>query len=177
MQFVSGKLDFTSISGIQRQFEGIGSELQTSIYLVEKKYFRASLFISSRVMTWVGQNTQLAEYDDLQTFSVAPGLELHFGPLFVQGSSSRMNGTAYNISATSKGQQLVIEGPTTAAGFNWKFGSLGLGVAYTQMNFKVPAATVGLSSDSVYTEKSTSFNVIYYMNTPPGKFFQKLFKK
>lgn len=177
MQFISGNLDFTSVSGIHREFNGMGSELQTSLYLLEKKYFRASIFISSRVMTWVGQEVLEAEYDDIQTFSVAPGLELHFGPLYVQASSARMNASAYNISATSKGKQLIIEGPAVASGFNWKFGSLGLGVGYTQMNFAVPGDRLSLNTPSQYIEKSYSFNLIYYMGLPPGRFFSKLFKK
>ncbi len=177
MQFVSGNLDFTSVSGVRREFDGIGSELQTSLYLLEKNKFRVSMFISSRVMTWVGQDVVAAEYDDIQSFSVAPGLELHFGPLFIQGSSSRMNATAYNISATSKGKQLIIEGPTIAGGFNWKFGNLGLGVGLTQMNFAVPGDSLGLSTPSQYIEKSYSVNLIYYMGIPPGRFFQKLFRK
>jgi hypothetical protein len=176
MQFVSGNLDFTSVSGVKRKFSGFGSELQTSLYLVEKTRFRTSIFISSRVMTWTGLDVLEAEYDDVQTFSVAPGLELHYGPLFLQASSTRMNANAYNISSTSKGKQLIIEGPCVSAGFNWKFGSLGIGIGASQMSLNVPGARLGLSEDSKYVENSYSLNLIYYMGMTPRRFFNGLFK-
>jgi len=177
MQFVSGKLDFTSISGIRNDFEGIGSELQTNIYLMEKNYFRASFLISSRVMTWVGKNVVEGEYDDIQSFSVAPGFELQYGALYLQGSYQKTNANAYNISATSKGKQFTISAPCLGAGINYKFGSLGMGFGYSKVSAQVSGKDLGLSEDSKYSDTSYSFNLIYYIGGTPGKFFSTLFKK
>lgn len=176
MQFVSGKLDFTSISGVKRPFEGIGSELQTSLYLIERNRLRTSIFISSRVMTWTGKNVVDSEFDDIQTFSVAPGLELHYGPLYVQASSQRANANAYYISSTSKGKQFTINAPCLAYGFNWKFGALGIGLGYSTINTTVSGSELNLNSSSKYIEKSYSFNLVYYIGGTPGKFFGGLFK-
>jgi hypothetical protein len=175
MQFVSGNLDFTNISGIPRKFNGAGSELQTSLYLMEKTRFRANLFISSRVMTWAGQDVVDEEYDDLQTFSVAPGFELQYGPFYVQAAGQRVNANAYFISATSKGKQLIIEGPSLAGGFNYRFGHLGIGLGYTRLRFNVPGERLGLSEPSLYSEQSYSVNLIYYIGVTPKKFFRDLF--
>lgn len=160
MQFVSGKLDFTSISGIRRNFDGIGSELQTNLYLVESNRFRVSMMIASRVMTWVGKDVLDGEYDDVQSFSVAPGFELQYGALYLQGSYQRTNANAYNISSTSKGKQFTINGPCLGAGVNYKFGSLGMGLGYTKVDTKVSGSDLGLSTDSKYTDISYSFNLI-----------------
>lgn len=177
MQFVSGKLNFTSISGISRNFEGIGSELQTNIYLFEKNYFRTSLLISSRVMTWTGKDVVEGEYDDIQSFAVAPGLELQYGAFYLQGSLQRINANAYNISSTSKGQQFTINGPTIGAGINYRFGTLGMGLGYSKTDTKVAGKDLGLDTDSKYSDTSYSFNLIYYIGGTPGKFFSSLFKK
>lgn len=177
MQFVSGKLNFTSISGVPRTFEGLGSELQTNLYLIEKNYFRASLLISSRVMTWIGKAVVDAEYDDIQSFSVAPGIELQYGAIYLQGSLQQINANAYNISATSKGQQFTINGPTLGAGINYRFGTLGMGLGYTKTDTKVSGSDLGLPSDSKYSDTSYSFNLVYYIGGTPGKFFSSLFKK
>jgi hypothetical protein len=176
MQFVSGKLDFTSISGIKRPFDGIGSELQTSLYLIERNRLRTSIFISSRVMTWTGKNVVDSEFDDIQTFSVAPGLELHYGPLYIQASSQRVNANAYYISSSSKGKQFTINAPCLAYGFNWKFGALGIGLGYSTTNATVSGSELNLNSSSKYIEKSYSFNLVYYIGGTPGKFFGGLFK-
>jgi hypothetical protein len=175
MQLASGKLDFTSVSGVKRKFIGVGSELQTSLYLLELTRFRANIFIASRVMTWTGQNVLDAEYDDLQTFSVAPGLELHYGPLFIKSAAQRINVNAYNISSTSIGKQFIIEGPCYSGGINYRFGSLGLGLQYSKMNVSVPGERLGLAQPSQYLEDSYSFNFIYYIGESPGKFFGDLF--
>lgn len=177
MQFVSGKLDFTSISGVKRPFEGIGSELQTSLYLIERNRFRTSLFISSRVMTWTGKNVVESEFDDLQTFSVAPGIELHYGPFYLQASSQSINANAYYISSTSKGKQFTINAPCLSYGLNWKFGALGIGIGASSANANVPASQLNLNTSSKYEEKSYSFNLVYYIGGTPGKFFSGLFKK
>jgi hypothetical protein len=177
MQFVSGKLDFTSISGTKRNFEGIGSELQTNLYLLERNRFRASFMIASRVMTWIGKDVLEGEYDDIQSFSVAPGFELQYGALYLQGSIQRTNANAYNISSTSKGKQFTINGPCLGAGINYKFGSLGMGFGYTKVDTTVSGKDLGLSADSKYSDTSYSFNLIYYIGGTPGKFFNTLFKK
>lgn len=177
MQFISGKLDFTSISGIPRKFNGIGSELQTSLYLLETNYFRTAMMISSRVMTWVGQGVLDEEYDDIQTFSVAPGLELQLGPLYLQATSQRMNANAYYISSASKGKPFIIEGSSVSGGLNFKFGNLGLGLGVRKMNFSVPGSRMDLSTPSQYIEESYSLNLIYYIGLPPGRFFRNLFLK
>ena len=177
MQFVSGKLNFTGISGVNRDYDGIGSELQTNLYLMERNRFRMSLLIASRVMTWVGKNVADGEYDDIQAFSVAPGLELQYGALYLQGTMQRSNVSAYNISSTSKGKQFTITGPCLGAGINYKFGSLGIGLGYSKVNTKVSGNDLGLASDSQYTDQSYSFNLIYYIGGTPGKFFSTLFKK
>lgn len=177
MQFVSGKLNFTGISGVKRDFEGIGSELQTSLYVFERPRFRTSIFIASRVMSWEGKNVVENEFDDMQTFSVAPGLELHYGPFYLQASSQQTNANGYFISSASKGKQFTVSGIVLSYGFNWKFGTLGLGLGYTTMNTSVPGSQLGHESSSKYNEKSYSFNLIYYIGGTPGKFFSSLFKK
>lgn len=177
MQFVSGNLNFTSISGVARTFEGIGSELQTNIYLLERNRFRTSLLISSRVMTWTGKNVVEGEYDDIQSFSVAPGIEFQYGIFYLQGSLQRINANAYNISSTSKGQAFTINGPTLGAGINYRFGTLGMGLGYSKTDTKVSGSDLGLLSDSKYSDTSYSFNLVYYIGGTPSKFFRSLFKK
>lgn len=174
MQFDTGTLDFTNISGIKRKFSGVGSELQTSVYLIEKGWFRTSVFIGSRVMSWSGQNVQLGEYDDIQTFAVSPGLEIGLGPFFIQAASQKMNANSYYISSTSLGKQFNISGQSIAAGINYKFNHLGLGLGVTKMNFAIPGELLDLSSPSQYSELSYSLNLIYYMGITPGTFFHGL---
>ncbi len=176
MQFVTGTLDFTSISGVNRQFKGVGSELQTSLYLIEGRFFRMNLFIASRVMTWAGQNVVESEYDDIQSFSVAPGLEVHLGPLSVRAATQRINANAYFISSSSMGKQITMDAPHLGADLNFKFGSLGVGIGTVQSQFKVSGEKLGLASDSIYKEQTYSINLIYYMNMTPGRFFKGLFK-
>lgn len=177
MQFVSGKLNFTSISAVPRTFEGLGSELQTNIYLFEKNYFRTSLLISSRVMTWTGKDVLAGENDDIQSFSVAPGIELQYGIFYLQGSLQHTNANAYSISSASKGKQFTINGPCLGAGINYRFGSLGMGIGYSKVDTKVSGSDLGLLSDSKYSDTSYSFNLIYYIGGTPGKFFSSLFSK
>ncbi len=175
LQFITGSLEFTSISGVKRPFEGIGSELQSSIYIFENEKFKTLFLIASRVMTWTGKNVVEAEYDDLQTFSVAPGVELQYGNLYFQANTQRMNANAYNISATSKGKQFLIEGPCFGFGYNYQFGNLGIGFGVKSININVPGESTGLSSPSPYKETSYSLNFVYYMGVTPSRFFGKLF--
>jgi hypothetical protein len=177
MQFNTGKVNFTNISGIKRDFNGVGSELQTSLYLTEWKYFRSSLFISSRVMSWTGKDTQPGENDDMQTFSVAPGFEMQSGPFFIQTASQNINANSYFISSSSLGKQFKMNGNSLAVGFNYRFGHLGLGFGVTKMDFSVPGETLGINSESRYIEQSYSLNLVYYIGVPPLLFFRQLFAK
>lgn len=177
LHFISGNLDFTSVSSVPRTFKGIGSELQTGLYIFERKYFTTNLFMSSRVMSWAGQDVAEEEYDDLATFSLAPGIEFALGPAFLQLNYTRINGTAYNIAASSKGKQIVIEGPMATAGFMWRFGALALGLSASYMNTKVPGAVLDLSTDSNYIDSSVSFSFIYFHKVPPSRFFKGLMKR
>lgn len=176
-QYVTGNLDFTSISGVPRQFKGNGTELQASFYLFEKRNkFRGNLFISSKIMNWVGQDTVAAEYDDLQTFSVAPGLEFQYGAFHIGVSAPHTNANAYYISSTSKGKQFGMDGIALSTGLSWRFGSLGVGLNYSTMNANIDASQLGISTDSTYKESSYGVSLIYYMGILPSKFFIGLFK-
>lgn len=175
-QYVTAGLDFTSISGVPRQFKGSGTELQASFYLLEKNKFRTNFFITSKTMNWVGQDTVDAEYDDLQTFSVAPGLEVQYGPLHIGVSAHHTNANAYYISSTSKGKQFGMDGIALSAGLSWRIASLGVGINYSMMNANISASKLGNSTDSVYKENSYGISLIYYMGMLPSKFFKGLFK-
>lgn len=175
-QYVTGVLDFTSISGIPRQFTGTGTELQASIYVFEKNKFRTSIFIASKIINWVGQDVVSAEYDDVQMFSVSPGLEFQYGVFYVAASSSHTNANAYYISSTSKGAQFAMDGLSLSGGLSWKFGNFGMGLTYTSVNSTVSGSQLGLNSDSSYLENSYGFNLIYYMGMKPSKFFKNLWK-
>lgn len=177
LEFLSGDLNFTSVSGVARDFKGIGSELQVSLYLVEKGRFSLSTVIASRIMSWVGQDVLDGEYDDITSFGVAPGLEFAYGPLYLQTTYSRINASAYSISSASKGTQLVIEGPSFTGGLAWRFSSLALGVSGSYLKTVVPGEKLNLSQDSTYIDTSVAFNFIYYMKMPPSRFFKGLFKR
>lgn len=175
MQINRGTLEYTSISGVPRKFDGLGSELQTHLYLVEKGSLRSTFFMASRVMSWTGRDVLQGETDDLQTFSVAPGIELCYGPFYVQGAYQAINVNNYWISSFSFGKQYSLNGVSAAGGINYRFGHLGIGLGVTQLNMTVPGDKIGLSTDSEYKETSYSLNFVYYIGTPPLKFFKELF--
>ena len=176
MQLVSGTLDFTSISDVQRKFNGLGSELSTHDYLYEKGRWRSTGFISSRVMSFVGQEVQEGETDDLQIFTIAPGLEFGYGPFYIQAAYQMMNVNAYYISSASLGKRFTLNGMSYSAGMNFRFGHLGLGLGAAQVNLPVSPEKMGITNASVYKELSYSFNLIYYIGVPPRKFFSELFR-
>lgn len=175
MQINKGLLEYTSISGVPRTFDGIGSELQTHIYLIERNYFRSTFFMSSRVMSYTGRDVLEGETDDLQTFSIAPGIELCYGIFYIQAAYQAINVNNYWISSFSSGKQYGLNSMSTAGGINYRFGHLGIGLGVTQVNMTVPKDKLGLSEDSEYKEISYSLNFIYYIGTPPLKFFKELF--
>jgi hypothetical protein len=176
VQLNQGTLNFTSISGQARVFEGVGSELASHIYLIESTRFRTSLFISSRIMSYTGKSLRQGEVDDLQTFSVAPGLELSYGIFYVQAAYQSMNVNNYWISSTSIGKRYDISGMSTAAGINYKMGHLGIGLGATTMTIPVDGEKLGIATSSSYQEVSYSFNLTYYIGTPLNRFFPGLFR-
>ncbi len=177
LQFVSGNLQFTSISGIDRKFSGKGSEMIGSFYLLEYKSFRSVLFLSSRLMTWTGLELAPGENDDFQTISVGPGLEFQFGPVFVRASPQTISANAYFISTNSFGRQFSMSGTSYAIGFNHQFKKIGLGLSMSTLDMTVPGSSLNLSADtqSKYSEKSFSLNIIYFFGLPPKAFFKELF--
>lgn len=177
LHFLGGNLDFTSVSNVPRTFKGTGSELQSHFYLYEKNAFSTSFFLSSRIMSWAGQGVVDEEYDDLNTFSVSPGLEFALGPLYLQVNYTRINGTAYNISSTSIGKQIVLGGPMASAGFVWRIGTLAFSIGGSYMSTVVPADVLGIHQDSTFVDLSYSFSLIYYMKMPPSRFFSNLVRK
>lgn len=177
MQLVSGHLNFTNISGIQRDFSGIGSELQTSLYFFEAGKLQSGLFLSTRVMTWTGLDLQPGEYDDMQTFSVAPGIEIDWGSFYFQRALQNIEANSYYISSYSSGLQFSMQGSSTSFGFNYRFNHLGIGIGYTLTDFIVPGERLDLTTESRYTEKSYSLNIIYYIGVKPSKFYRELFKR
>ncbi len=178
MQINSGTLDFTGISGVQRTFSGFGSELSSHIYLFERGRFRSNVFIASRVMSYTGQGVVEGETDDLQVFTVTPGLEFSYGMLHLQAGYQTMNVNSYYVSSFSQGKTFALAAPVVAAHLNFRLGHLGLGVGVTQSSFAVDPLKLGLAegTKSQWSEMSYSFNFIYFIGTPPRRFFPELFK-
>lgn len=176
MQLISGTLNFTSISGVKRDFRGLGSELQASLYLIEHDTLRMNIFLAPRIMTWEGLGVPDQNYDDLQSMTLSSGLEFHYGPLFLQGAYGRTSAMAYYISDASKAKRFTFDSPSLAGGFNWRFENLGLGFGYTFRTAKIDKDRLDLTEASQYTEKCYYLNFIYYMSTPPARFFKRLFK-
>lgn len=178
MQLNSGTLDFTGISGVQRVFSGFGSELSAHFYLIEKTRFRANLFLSTRVMSYTGTEVLEGETDDLQVFTVAPGLELSYGILHLQVGYQSMNVNSYFISSFSQGRAYSLMGPMAGAHLNFRMGNLGLGLGATQSTIAVDPTKLGLAADqqSQWKELTYSLNVIYFIGSRPKKFFRQLFK-
>lgn len=175
VQLNKGTLNFTSISDVQRTSSGNGSELATHLYLFEGSSFRSSVFLSSRVMSYTGQDTVEGQVDDLQVFTFAPGLELSYGSFFLQSNYQTLNVNNYWISSASRSKQYTLTGIGWATGFQYKFGHLGVGIGYSSLNIPVPASKLGTSQDSMYKENIISLNIIYYMGISPRKFFKELF--
>jgi hypothetical protein len=155
----------------------MGSELQTSLYFFEAGQLQSGFFLSTRVMTWTGLGVELGEYDDMQTFSVAPGIEIDWGSFYIQRAVQNIEANSYYISSTSLGQQFTMQGSSTSFGFNYRFNHLGFGIGYCEMDFLVPGERLDLTQESRYIEKSISLNVIYYIGVKPGKFYRELFRK
>ncbi|PWU15667.1 MAG: hypothetical protein C5B49_11495 [Bdellovibrio sp.] len=177
VQITKGSLDFTSISGLKRSYTGIGSELATHVYILDSGAFRSTVFMSSRVMSYTGQNLAAGEADDLQIFTLAPGAEIDLGPLYVQAAYQMMNVNSYVISATSLYKRYTATGPSFSGGINFRLGHLGVGFGVTSINIPVSGDKLGLPTDSVHSELSYSVNFVYYMGVPLGRFVKELFKK
>ncbi len=176
LQFFSGALNFTSISGVKRDFRGIGSELQASLYLFEHDKLRMNIFLAPRIMSWEGLGVAESDYDDLQGFTLSSGLEFHYGPFFLQGAYGRTSAMAYFIADASKAKRFTFDSPSLAGGFNWRFANLGIGAGYTLRKAQIEKDSLDLTEASQYVETCYSLNFIYYMSTPPGRFFKKLFR-
>lgn len=178
MQLNSGVLDFTGISGIQRKFKGFGSELSAHFYVVENTRFRTNLFLSTRVMSYTGEGVAEGETDDLQLFTVAPGLEIAYGMLHLSAAYQAMNVNSYFVSSFSSGRTFAMSAPVVSAHLNFRMGHLGLGIGASQSKFSMDPSKLGLAADrtSTWDETFYSLNVIYFIGSPPGKFFKELFK-
>lgn len=178
MQINTGTLDFRGISNIQRTFNGFGSELSSHLYMFERGRLRSNFFVASRVMSYTGQNVQAGETDDLQVFTVTPGLEVSYGMIHLQAGYQFMNVNSYFVSSASSGKSFAVTAPVVAGHLNFRMGHLGLGVGITQVDFAMDPEKLGLpaGTQSQWKEVSYSFNLIYFIGSPPSKFFPQLFK-
>lgn len=178
MQINSGALNFTGISGVQRDFSGFGSQLSSHMYLFESGRFRSNLFFSTRVMSYTGKDVLAGETDDLQIFTLAPGLEISYGLLHLQAAYQSVNVNSYFVSSFSSGRSYAVTSPLLSAHLNFRLGNLGLGIGATHANFSVDPTLLGLASTrtSQWNETTYSFNMIYFIGLPPGRFFRALFK-
>ena len=72
----------------------------------------------------------------------------------------------------------ALAAPMLGVHLNFRMGHLGLGIGATQTNFSVDPAKLGLAADKncQWNELTYSLNLIYFIGTPPGKFFPELFK-
>lgn len=176
MQINNGTLDFTTVSDTRRTLSGFGSELSSHIYWLERGRWRSTVSISSRVMSYTSTNILVGETDDLQVFTVAPGLELGYGIFFVQAGYHMMNVNNYVVSTSSKGATYAFSAMSTSAGINIRLGHLGLGLSATRIGASVDAEKLGIPAASQWNETSYSFNLIYYIGVPTKKFFKELLK-
>lgn len=130
-------------------------------------------------MSWTANGLSSNQYDDIQAFSLSPGIEFKYRYFFIQVLQQSMSVNNYYVSeGASKGAQFSMIGPFATAGFTFRMANLGIGASYTLMNYKVTPNKLDLASssaDSDYVEKSYSINFVYYFGVKSGKFLKNLF--
>lgn len=172
----SGLLDFTTISGIKRSLDGFGSEMAAHVYLIENGRWRSSVFLSSRVLNYTSRNLPSGEADDLQAFSIAPGLEASYGWLYVQVAYQNYTINNYLIGATALGTNYAFPAVSIGGGLNVQLGRLSIGLGLSSTRASVSGESLKLSASSDWNEVVYSLNFVYSLATPFNKFVSSLFK-
>lgn len=177
MQLNSSTLNYTGISGIPRTFFGFGAELASHLYFLDQKRWRGTAFFSTRLTNYTGQNMLAGERDDVQAFTLAPGIEIGYGPLYLQGSYRFIKMNSYFVSTNSADRTVEIVTPGLATGLNFRLGHLGIGLGASWIKAPVSAEKRGLPGDeaSTFDDLTYSLNLIYYISKPPKKFIKELF--
>lgn len=179
MAIQTGSLNFTSLSGIQRDYAGYGTDFNFSFPIYEIERRRLSTIFSSGFMSWTKTGLGQGQFDELYTLRLGPGLEYKWGPLVLQAIYRGVQISNYSYNGVdTKSTRVFAAGASFNGGLNFRFANLGIGLQYSVFDCTVSASKLDFAAgtpDSKYSESTMGLTLIYYFGMPAKRFFNTLF--